>query len=205
MENFTANLEEGLELVEPYFSRIWDALVSSYQATNTMKDRLLEEGVVFTMTPKSKGCIMSDVLPHYLSKAFDGIENVKVIKLNDVAGLLFNNRAFIKFNKMDECNSPSIQQRKWYKAITNQGEELEGLPKQVIKFWAGIVPLDKQWSDIKRCSIAYYEGGTVVYSTDLINVGTKQLTIDITPAKTEKRRTRAKTNQNEQQTKAGND
>lgn len=199
------NLENALNVLKPHFESIKGALMNSYLDTVKTKDTLFENGVSFTMTPKTKGCIMSDVLPHHLKSAFANVGNVQIIDLNGVVGLLFNEGVFIKFNKMDENNTPSIQQRKWYKAITNQGQEIEGLPKQVIKLWAGIVPIDKQWSSVARCSLVYFEGGTVVWDTNLTDTTVRQLSIDITPPST-KRRTKPKSqDSNEQGTQTGTD
>lgn len=165
--------------------------MNAYDETKKIKDYQLERGIICTMTPTTKGSIMSNAMEYYLQQTFVSIEGVKIIKIKNVVGLLFSDKVFIKFNKMDESNKPSIQQRKWYKAITNQGIQIEGLPKQIVKMWAGIIPIDKQWSDVARCSIVYYEGGTVAWSSDLTDGSVKQLSIDITSI-TSKRRTTPK-------------
>lgn len=194
-------LEQALSIVEPHYGRMHAALMDSYMETVFAKDQQRQRGILSTMTPKTKGCIMSDTLSHHLTKAFEGVEDVEVRIIKDVVGVIFSDKVYIKFNKMDENNSPSIQQRKWYKAITNQGQEIDGLPPRLIKMWAGIVPTDKQWSDVARCSLAYYEGGTVAWFTDLIGTTVQQLTIDAVPQP--KRRTTPKTKDGDQDRATG--
>jgi len=195
-------LEEALGIVQPHYDRMNAALMSSYRETIYVKDQQRERGVICTMTPKTKGCLMSDTLAYHLTKAFDDVADVEVRIINSVVGLLFSGKVYVKFNKMDENNSPSIQQRKWYKAITNQGQEIDGLPQRVIKMWAGIVPVDKQWSDVARCSLVYYEGGTVAWFTDLVGTTVQQLSIDMTPQQT-MRRTTPKKKDGEQEANTG--
>ena len=192
-------IDRAVALISPYYSHIHLALINAYEETKKIKDYQLERGVICTMTPTTKGSIMSNVMEYYLQQAFLDIEGVKIVKIDNVSGLLFSDKVFIKFNKLDESNKPSIQQRKWYKAITNQGTQIEGLPKQIIKMWAGIIPIDKQWSDIARCSIIYYEGGNAVWSTNLTDASVKQLSIDIIPTNT-KRRTTPKNKEGNQDT-----
>ena len=147
---------------------------------------------------------MSNVLEHHLRKALDGIPGVSIVVIGGVVGLLVESKLYVKFNKMDNKHNPSIQRRKWYKAITDQGQEIEGLPKAVVKMWAGIVPLDKPWSDVARCSLVYYEGGTVAWYSNLVDGDVRQMRIDMKPME-QKRRTKPKKKDGEGDANTGTD
>lgn len=201
-ENFDVN--EAVEVVKPYFSLIRDVQEKSFLNTIAVKDMLIEGGIPITLKPRAKGCLMSECIKSHLEIALANDTNAKVVEINDIPGLLIAGRVLIRFNKMDDKFHTSIQKRKGYWKFVNQGEQLEGLPEEVVRMWAAFTPVDKQWSAIARYSLLCFDAGMIVWFNNLTSdYSVEQLTIPLQPI--EKRRTKVKEMNKDQETKTGTD
>lgn len=186
------DLNGMIEVVKPYFSLIRTVQEKSFQGTLQVKDMFIESGLPIVMKPRAKGSIMSDCIKSYLELELANDNNAKVIELNDIPALLIAGKVLVRFNKMDEKFQTSIQKRKGYWKFVNQGEQLDGLPQEVIRIWAAHIPIDKQWSDIARYCLVCFDAGRVIWFNNLTNdYSVTQLSIPLNP-NTEKRRTTPK-------------
>lgn len=204
MQNFDISEMEGM--VRPYFNLIKDVQQKSFLKTVAIKDMFIEQQVPIVIKPRSKGSIISDCIKVYLEMALANDENAKVIDLNDIPALLIGDKILIRFNKMDEKYQTSIQKRKGYWKFINQGEKIEGFDPEIVRMWAGYIPIDKQWSDIARYFLVCFDAGHVIWFNNLTDNSTvEQLSIYIPPPKTRRTKPKKKDDGGEQETKTGSE
>ena len=190
------------QLMEPYMPIIRKVQERSFSKTVQFKDMLKMEDFDLTLKPRSKGGIISDCIKTYLENELKGDPNAIVLEINSFPALFIGGKILVRFNKMDEKFHLAIQKRRNYWSFVNQGERLEGFAPDIVKMWAGFIPVDKEWSDIGRYFLVCFDAGQVVWFNDLAGHKVEQLALELTKPMKKRSKVKERKDDNEQ-TKTG--
>lgn len=170
------DFNEANQILEPYYLVIRDVIKQSFDDTNEIKEFFASKGLFLHQKPRSKGSTINDVLKTRFSTIFSEDKNVSVID-NGVVGLLIHNKIFIRFNKMNDNFSLSVQKTKSLKNYYKQGEnKIDGISEDVTILFGGFVT-DKAWAELKGYFLTCYNDSLVWYY-DLNKTVIQQTAID---------------------------
>jgi hypothetical protein len=152
--------DEAQELLEPHLPRLKEIFVTAWTKFGQIPTELS-----YSITPRSRACIVSDYICHEVRHKFDNVVGVSITDYPDFLVLNFYNLLLMRFKMLDECLRTSNVLTYRQKTYNDQDKQLElpSMPPLATRVVAGY-QLDRVQANIKDALITCPHKNSIVWS-----------------------------------------
>lgn len=181
MSRLIRSLHDSKEIIEPFHSELVKCIEKGFFDYLKIREHVNEISSFVEFKPRTKACIIHDLIRANALETFTDKENLKVGEFNRVFGINVDDKLFVRFKKMDKNFNVSAYMTPQHKKYVGQ-HQIIGFPDKPTFLFAGYIP-NHTWTNLNGIYLACWNGNVLEWYDEAGNYSYEQFSIDFTPSK----------------------
>ncbi len=181
MSRIIRSLSDAKDIIEPFHTELVNCIEKGFYDYIQIREKVNEISSFVEFKPRTKACIIHDLIRSNTLEAFSDDEDLKVGEFNRVFGINVNDKLFVRFKKMDSNFTVSSYLTPQHKKYIGQ-QQIIGFPEKPTFLFAGYIP-NKAWTSLNGIYLACWNGDILEWYDEAGNYSYEQFSIDFEPGK----------------------
>ena len=176
------SLQDSKDIIEPFHSELVQCIQKGFDDFIKVSEFVSNEITSYVdFKPRTKACIIHDMIRANVLERFFERENLQVGEFNRVFGVNINDELFVRFKKMDKNLSVSSYLTPQHKKFLGQ-QRIIGFPDEPTFLFAGYIP-NYAWTSLSGIYLACWNGSVLEWYDEAGKYSYEQFSLDFEPNK----------------------
>lgn len=182
MDRKIRSLQDSKEIIKPFHSELVQCIQKGFNDFIKVSEFVSSEITSFVeFKPRTKACIIHDMIRANTLELFSERENLQVGEFNKVFGINVNNELFVRFKKMSKNFTVSSYLTPQHKKYLGQ-QKIIGFPDEPTFLFAGYIP-NQAWTSLNGVYLACWNGSVLEWYDEAGKYSYEQFSLDFEPNK----------------------
>ena len=181
MSRLIRSLHDSKEIIEPFHSELVKCIEKAFFDYLKIKENSNEVSSFVEFKPRTKACIIHDLIRANVIENFSNHKILKVGEFNKVFGINVDDKLFVRFKKMNKNFNVSSYITPQHKKYIGQ-QQIIGFPNEPTFLFAGYIP-NITWTNLSGIYLACWNGNVLEWYDEVGKYSYEQLSIDFQPTK----------------------
>jgi hypothetical protein len=181
MSRLIRSLQDSREIIEPFHTELVKCIEKGFFEYIKIREYVNEISSFVEFKPRTKACIIHDLIRANALEAFSDKKNLKIGEFNGVFGINIDNKLFVRFKKMNRNFDVSAFRTPQHKKYLDQ-HQIIGFPEKPTFLFAGYIP-NHTWTNLNGIYLACWNGDFLEWYDEAGKYSYEQYSIEFEPNK----------------------